>query len=132
MTTTNPIAAGEPTELPFEQGYERLQTIASRLNEDEVPVSEMCDLFAEGKGLELALTEFLDTQRQRVEAIERGEGIRTFRISGTQAAQGTAAAANDPSDDDFVFHSPSSATPRAQTRPASRTAPSAIDDNIPF
>ena len=85
MTTTNPTAAGEPTELPFEQGYERLQTIANRLNEDEVPVSEMCDLFAEGKGLELALTEFLDTQRQRVEAIERGEGIRTFRISATQS-----------------------------------------------
>ena len=77
-------------ELPFEQGYERLEAIASRLNEDEVPVSEMCDLFAEGKGLELALTEFLDTQRRRVEAIERGEGIRTFRISGAQAAPSTA------------------------------------------
>ncbi len=132
MTTTSPTAAGEPTELAFEQGYERLQTIASRLNEDEVPVSEMCDLFAEGKGLELALTEFLDTQRQRVEAIERGEGIRTFRISGTQAVPSAPAAVNDPSNDEFVFDSPSSAVPRAQTRPASRTAPSAVDDNIPF
>ena len=40
------------TELSFEQGYERLQAISARLNQDEVPVSEMCDLFAEGKGLE--------------------------------------------------------------------------------
>jgi exodeoxyribonuclease VII small subunit len=79
MTTTD--LAPLPTELPFEQGYERLQAIASRLNEDEVPVSEMCDLFAEGKGLELALTEFLETQRRRIDAIERGEGIRSFRIT---------------------------------------------------
>ncbi len=84
MTSTDPGAT--PTELPFEQGYERLQAIASRLNEDEVPVSEMCDLFAEGKGLERALTEFLETQRRQVDAIERGEGIRAFRITRTRAA----------------------------------------------
>ena len=41
----------------------------------------MCDLFAEGKGLEQALTAFLDTERARVEAIERGEGVHAFRIS---------------------------------------------------
>lgn len=85
----------QPTELPFEQGYERLQAIAHRLNEDEVPVSEMCDLFAEGKGLELALTEFLDTQRQRVEQIERGEGIRSFRISRTPAGAARPSQANE-------------------------------------
>jgi len=132
MTTTNPASTGEPTELPFEQGYERLQAIASRLNEDEVPVSEMCDLFAEGKGLELALTEFLDTQRQRVEAIERGEGIRTFRIRRTPAVQSAPAAADDLSDDGFVFESPSSAPPIAQTRPARTPAVSAVEDDIPF
>jgi exodeoxyribonuclease VII small subunit len=71
----------ETTELSFEKGYERLQTIAGRLNEEEVPVSEMCDLYAEGKGLEQALTTFLDAQRSRVEAIERGEGIQAFRIT---------------------------------------------------
>ena len=70
-----------PVELSFEHGYARLQAIAERLGQAEVPVSEMCDLFAEGKGLELALTEFLDTERARVEAIERGEGLRRFRIS---------------------------------------------------
>ncbi len=75
-----------PTELTFEAGYERLAQIAKRLNEDQVPVSEMCDLFAEGKGLEVALSGFLDTQRERVEAIDRGEGIRTFRITGSPAA----------------------------------------------
>jgi exonuclease VII small subunit len=81
----------EPTELTFEAGYERLQEIAARLNEDEVPVSEMCDLFAEGKGLEIALIGLLDTQRERVEAIERGEGIRAFRINRNSEATSPAA-----------------------------------------
>lgn len=48
-----------------------------------VPVSEMCDLFAEGKGLEQALTTYLNEQRERVEAIERGEGIHAFKITAT-------------------------------------------------
>jgi exodeoxyribonuclease VII small subunit len=78
----------ETNELTFESGYQRLQTIAGRLNEDEVPVSEMCDLFAEGKGLEQALTSYLSEQRERVEAIERGEGIRAFRITATAPADG--------------------------------------------
>jgi exodeoxyribonuclease VII small subunit len=72
------------TEVTFEAGYERLQKIAARLNQEEVPVSEMCALFAEGKGLESALTGFLDTQQAQVEAIERGEGVRAFRIVGAQ------------------------------------------------
>lgn len=87
----------QPTELSFEDGYSRLQAISNRLSEDEVPVSEMCDLFAEGKGLEQALTAFLDTQRARVESIERGEGIKAFRIrgaadAGVATARSTAAA----------------------------------------
>lgn len=80
----------EATELTFESGYQRLQAIAARLNEEEVPVSEMCDLFAEGKGLEKALTAYLDEQRERIEAIERGEGVRAFKItaSGSRAGGG--------------------------------------------
>jgi exodeoxyribonuclease VII small subunit len=70
----------EPEELTFEQGYSRLQEIARRLGDDDVPVSEMCDLFAEGKGLETALTGFLDTQQARIESIEKGEGVRRFQI----------------------------------------------------
>ncbi len=81
MSHTVEPSSVHPTELRFEQGYERLQAIAARLSEDAVPVSEMCDLFAEGKGLEQALTAYLDTERARVEAIERGEGVHAFRIS---------------------------------------------------
>ena len=63
-------------DVTFEEGYRRLQGIAERLNSDEVPVHEMCDLFAEGTGLHQALGQYLREQRARVEAIERGEGVQ--------------------------------------------------------
>ena len=84
------------TDITFEGGYRRLQDIAERLNSDEVPVHEMCDLFAEGKGLEQALGEYLAQQKARVEAIERGQGMRAFRVvppgeGGAERADGAAA-----------------------------------------
>ena len=70
----------EPTPITFEKGYRRLQEISERVSSDEVPVHEMCELFAEGKGLERALSGYLAEQRSRVESIDRGEEIRAFRI----------------------------------------------------
>jgi exodeoxyribonuclease VII small subunit len=70
----------ETQSITFEAGYSRLQEIADRLSSDEVPVHEMCELFSEGKGLEQALTGYLDDQKSTVEAIDRGEGIRAFRV----------------------------------------------------
>jgi exonuclease VII small subunit len=70
----------EPTNITFEGGYRRLQAISERVNSDEVPVHEMCDLFAEGKGLATALTSYLDEQKARVEAIERGDEIQAFKV----------------------------------------------------
>lgn len=84
VTRTVGPGPGEPAELSFEQGYERLQAIAARLGAQDVPVAEMCDLFAEGKGLERALIEFLDTQRARVAEIEAGTGVKAFKITGAQ------------------------------------------------
>jgi exodeoxyribonuclease VII small subunit len=72
--------------ITFEDGYRRLQTIAERLGADEVPVHEMCDLFAEGKGLEQALGRYLAEQKARVEAIERGEGVQPFRVTAPARA----------------------------------------------
>lgn len=106
-------------ELTFEAGYERLQTIARRLGEEEVPVSEMCDLFAEGKGLEQALTSYLDTQRERVEAIDQGKGVQSFRVVAPATADASEARG-------FAIS-------RAEPAPAqSRTAGSSADDDIPF
>jgi exodeoxyribonuclease VII small subunit len=83
----------QSTHVTFEAGYRRLQDIAERLGSDEVPVHEMCDLFAEGKGLEQALADYLSQQKARVEAIERGEGMRAFRVvppCARSAAEGAA------------------------------------------
>jgi exodeoxyribonuclease VII small subunit len=102
------------TSLTFENGYERLQLIAGRLNQEDVPVSEMCDLFAEGKGLEQALTDYLDEQRARVEAIQNGEGIRAFAITGQAVAE------------------PAAAPRRSEFAPASPAQHDATDDEIPF
>jgi exodeoxyribonuclease VII small subunit len=97
------------TSLTFEAGYERLQQIAGRLNQEDVPVSEMCDLFAEGKGLEQALTDYLDTQRSRVEAIQNGEGVRAFTIASQTPV------------------------PAVETSgPVPRSGVGATDDDIPF
>jgi exodeoxyribonuclease VII small subunit len=115
----------EPTALTFEQGYDRLQEISQRVTSEDVPVAEMCELFAEGKGLEKALTEYLDQQKSRVEDIERGKGIQAFRV--TAPSDGQSVAADDASDfdpgpaagSDFKFASPPS-------------QPNAHDDDIPF
>jgi len=132
MSQTTNAGPSEPTDLSFEAGYERLQEIAGRLNEDEVPVSEMCDLFAEGKGLEIALTDFLDSERGRVEAIESGEGIRTFRITRTpaQSDERRLAESDIPIETgDFVPASTRAAKPDPFR---STAAAAAADDDIPF
>jgi len=98
--------------ITFEDGYRRLQTIAERLGADEVPVHEMCDLFAEGKGLEQALAHYLAEQKARVEAIERGEGVQPFRVTAPASergreqelfAEGTSPAPKAAAGDDIPF-----------------------------
>jgi exodeoxyribonuclease VII small subunit len=76
--------------VTFEDGYERLQTIAERVNSEEVPVDELCDLFAEGKGLEKALSDYLAEQKARVEQIERGEGVQAFKVEAPENAENQA------------------------------------------
>lgn len=95
MTTANAIT--------FEAGYARLNDIATRLNSDEVPVHEMCDLFAEGKGLEKALSAYLDEQKSRVDAIERGEGIQPFTVVAPEAGAPTTEQPAGRADDDVPF-----------------------------
>ena len=89
------MSTSQASDITFEDGYSRLQAIAARLNQEEVPVSEMCDLFAEGKGLEQALTVYLETQRSRVERIERGEDIHFFRIGAPASSSDGGASAEE-------------------------------------
>ena len=76
----SPTNKNEPTKIDFETGYGRLKEIAEKVNAEEVPVHEMCELFAEGKGLEQALTKYLSEQKTQIEDIERGDGVKPFQI----------------------------------------------------
>lgn len=111
----------ETQSITFEDGYSRLQEIADRLTSDEVPVHEMCELFSEGKGLEQALTGYLDDQKSTVEAIDRGEGIRAFRVVAPEP------------DEDVEFDDDDG---DASARPSGRFTPQSSargpDDDIPF
>src|SRR5215218_9126700 len=118
----------EPTALTFEEGYTRLQIIAKRVTSDEVPVAEMCDLFAEGKGLQKALTEYLDEQRGRIEDIERGEGIQAFRV--VAPSSGIAPTAARPADAEPVFGAAAPGSGDFEPAPPKPTTPD--DDDIPF
>ena len=112
------------TDITFEGGYRRLQDIAERLNSDEVPVHEMCDLFAEGKGLEQALGDYLAQQKARVEAIERGEGMRAFRVvpPGERGAERPGPAANGAATEGAA----------ASADPDAAPPPPPQDESLPF
>jgi exonuclease VII small subunit len=121
----------EPRAITFEKGYLRLQEIAEEVNRAEVPVDRMGDLFAEGKGLEKALTDHLAGQKARMERIERGEEIQTFRI--------TSESGNDAkgSDEDFRganggFGNDSEDVGGASSDPLDQDASGSADDQLPF
>jgi exodeoxyribonuclease VII small subunit len=113
----------EPVALTFEEGYTRLQTISKRVTSEEVPVAEMCELFAEGKGLQKSLTEYLGEQKSRVEAIDRGEGIQAFRIVSPSPSDKPAPAPAD----DVPVNTADFSAPASAPRP-----PVPADDDIPF
>jgi hypothetical protein len=77
----------------------------------------MADLFAEGKGLDKALSDHLAAQKDRIELIERG-GIRAFRIVPREGVGGVRPEGGDapPADADLGPASPTGAS----------------DDDIPF
>jgi exodeoxyribonuclease VII small subunit len=90
----------EPREITFEEGYERLKAIAARIDEEEVPVSELCELFAEGKGLERALSSYLESQQGRLEEIERGEGVASFQVVSASSPGTERSANSEPPEDE--------------------------------
>lgn len=113
-------------EVTFEDGYEELKSIVTRLDAEEVSVHEMCELFARGKGLEKALRGYLETQQGQLNEIEAGENLPEFAIVAPSApAAGESVVSGDETSDfapaferDFV--------------PAPARQAAAGDDDIPF
>ncbi|MEX2107987.1 MAG: hypothetical protein WD827_03770 [Solirubrobacterales bacterium] len=92
----------KPTTITFGKGYERLQEIADEVNQAEIPVDVLGDRFAEGKGLEKALSDYLAGEKARIEQIEKGEEIQAFRIVG-ESGEGEKKDEKDEGDDDLPF-----------------------------
>jgi exodeoxyribonuclease VII small subunit len=80
-------------QVTFEQGYDRLNEIVNRLDEN-VTVDEMVALLREGKGLEKALRDYLDTKEGELEQIEAGENLPEYTIVAIADGDGQSAPAD--------------------------------------
>jgi exodeoxyribonuclease VII small subunit len=72
---------GGPERITFEQGYEELKGIVSRLDDPELPVHEMFAGFRRGKGLEKALRAYLQEREGELAELEEGNNLPEFEIA---------------------------------------------------
>lgn len=72
---------GGPERITFEQGYEELKGIVSRLDDPELPVHEMFEGFRRGKGLEKALRAYLQEREGELVELEEGNNLPEFEIA---------------------------------------------------
>lgn len=79
LRAVNTRAARE--QITFEQGYEELKAIVSRLDDPELPVHEMFDGFRRGKGLEKALRAYLQEREGELAELEEGNNLPEFEIA---------------------------------------------------
>jgi exodeoxyribonuclease VII small subunit len=68
-------------QVTFEQGYEELKCIVSRLDDPELPVHEMFEGFRRGKGLEKALRAYLHEREGELAELEEGNNLPEFEIA---------------------------------------------------
>jgi exodeoxyribonuclease VII small subunit len=73
--------ARAPEQITFEQGYEELKGIVSRLDDPELPVHEMFEGFRRGKGLEKALRAYLQEREGELVELEEGNNLPEFEIA---------------------------------------------------
>jgi exodeoxyribonuclease VII small subunit len=77
---------GGPERITFEQGYEELKGIVSRLDDPELPVHEMFEGFRRGKGLEKALRAYLQEREGELAELEEGNNLPEFEIASPSGA----------------------------------------------
>jgi exodeoxyribonuclease VII small subunit len=71
--------------ITFEQGYDELKMIVSRLDDQDLPVHEMFEGFRRGKGLERALRVYLQEREGELRELEEGKNLPEFEISAPSA-----------------------------------------------
>lgn len=72
-----------PVPISFEDGYERMKQISASLESTDLSVSEMCQSYAEGKGLGRALLAYLDEREGELKEIDEGKNLPAFDIIAT-------------------------------------------------
>ncbi len=72
-------------QITFEQGYEELKGIVSRLDDPELPVHEMFEGFRRGKGLEKALRAYLQEREGELAELEEGNNLPEFEIASSSS-----------------------------------------------
>ncbi len=82
--------AGAREQITFEQGYEELKGIVSRLDDPELPVHEMFEGFRRGKGLEKALRAYLQEREGELVELEEGNNLPEFEIASPSSGPAAA------------------------------------------
>jgi exodeoxyribonuclease VII small subunit len=67
-------------QITFEQGYEELKSIVTRLDDPELPIHEMFEGFRRGKGLEKTLRAYLHEREGELAELEEGSNLAEFEI----------------------------------------------------
>lgn len=70
----------EPIQITFEQGWNELQAITTRLDEG-VPVEETIKLLRTGRGLSRTLGDYLTKCEGEISEIEAGKGLPEYVIA---------------------------------------------------
>jgi exodeoxyribonuclease VII small subunit len=84
MSTTPKKTAG-PAKVTFEDGYERMKEISAKLESADLTVAEMCQSYAEGKGLGKALLAYLDEREGELKEIDEGKNLPAFEVIANTA-----------------------------------------------
>jgi exodeoxyribonuclease VII small subunit len=77
-------------QITFEQGYEELKSIVTRLDDPELPVDEMFEGFRRGKGLEKALRAYLQEREGELVELEEGNNLPEFEIASPSSGPAAA------------------------------------------
>jgi exodeoxyribonuclease VII small subunit len=84
-----PDGARPREQITFEQGYEELKGIVSRLDDPELPVHEMFEGFRRGKGLEKALRAYLQEREGELVELEEGNNLPEFEVASPSSGLAT-------------------------------------------
>ena len=87
MSTTKQTES--PSKVTFEAGYERMKEISARLESGELSVAELCESYAEGKGLGKALLAYLDEREGELKEIDEGKNLPAFEVIANTEAPGS-------------------------------------------